>query len=100
MKRLNITEYIPIGLQHPVTMRDLALRTGESRRTIRKLIHKARLDGALICSTCDGDNGGYYIPESPAEARPFYNQQSARINSGIAAISAISKYVNEGIGNE
>lgn len=97
---MNIIEYIPHGIKNAVSMTELAFRTGESKRTVRKLIHQARLDGEVICSTCDGDRGGYYIPLTPAEARPFYHQQQARINSSIAAISAVSDYIKDGVDND
>ena len=95
MKRIKITDFIPTGIENAVSMTLLSARTGETKRTVRKLIQNARLNGELICSTCDGESGGYYIPLTPDEALPYYRQQRARINSGIAAIAAVGNYLRE-----
>ena len=93
-KDTRISDFIPYGLVNAVSMAELSARTGESKRTVRKLIHQARLDGELICSTCNTDGAtGYYYPLSPDEARPYFKQQQSRINTGIAAIGPISDYV-------
>ena len=93
-QEIEITDFIPYGLVNAVSMTELSARTGESKRTVRKLIQQARLDGELICSTCNTDSAtGYYYPLSPDEARPYYKQQQSRINTGIAAIGPISDYV-------
>ena len=100
-KVINISSFIPYGLENAISMSKLAIRTGESKRTVRKLIQQARLDGELICSTCNTDSAtGYYFPLTPDEARPYYRQQRARINTGIAAISVVSKYVKEALHND
>lgn len=95
MKAIKITDFIPDGIENAISMTKLALIINEDKRTTRKLIHRARLDGEPICSTCEGV-GGYYMPRSPDEAYPYYRQQQARINSGIAAIDAINDYINGG----
>lgn len=99
MKAIKITDFIPDGIENAISMTKLALIINEDKRTTRKLIHRARLDGEPICSTCEGE-GGYYIPRSPEEAYPYYRQQQARINSGIAAINAVSDYIKDGTDND
>ncbi len=95
MNGFKITDFIPDGIENAISMTKLALIINEDKRTTRKLIHRARLDGEPICSTCEGE-GGYYMPRSPEEAYPYYRQQQARINSGIAAIDAVNRYITEG----
>lgn len=95
MNTIKITDFIPEGIENAVSMTKLALIINENKRTTRKLIHRARLNGEPICSTCEGE-GGYYMPRTPEEAYPYYRQQKARINSGIVAITAVSDYIKEG----
>lgn len=99
MNGFKITDYIPEGIENAVSMAKLALMINEDKRTTRKLIHQARLSGEPICSTCEGE-GGYYMPRTPEEARTYYRQQKSRINSGIAAITAVGNYIKESDPND
>lgn len=90
---MKISDFIPSGIENAISMEELAIRTHSSVRAVRQMVHNARLAGELICSTCDGDNGGYYLPKNAAEAIPYYRQQLSRINSAVAALSAITGYL-------
>ena len=91
--QINITDFIPLGIENAISMDELAVRTGSNVRAVRQMVHNARLRGELICSTCDGDSGGYYLPKDAAEAVPYYRQQLSRINSAVAALSAITEFI-------
>lgn len=87
-----ITEYIPVGRENALPMRDLAALLNVDERTIRQLVQRAREQGAPICSEW-GDNGGYYMPADTYEARRYLRQQKARIRSARAALNGIIKYL-------
>ncbi len=91
---INILEFIPTGINNAVSMADLAVITRTDLRTVRRMVHNARKKGAIICSTCKNDNGGYYIPRDVAEAVPYYMQQLSRIRSATAALSAVAEYIS------
>jgi len=96
----DISELIPIGIENAVSQDELSVRSGVDRRTLRKLIFNARIRGAVICSTCNGENGGYYIPSSGAEALPYFRMQLSRINSAKEALKSVSDFIGEGLNNE
>ncbi len=90
---INITEFIPDGKANAISMNDLAAATNLDTRTVRQLVHSARVNGAVICSTCDKDNGGYYIPRDVAEAVPYYRQQRSYINSATEALQSVINFI-------
>ncbi len=90
---INILEFIPTGINNAVSMADLAVITRTDLRTVRRLVHNARKNGAVICSTCDNDSGGYYIPRDVAEAVPYYKQQLSRINSATEALQSVIDFI-------
>lgn len=75
-------------------MSELALRLGKNQRVARKLVFEARKRGAIICSTCSGDNfDGYYRPASIEEALPYIRLQESRIHSAQEALKSAKKFV-------
>lgn len=91
---IDITQFIPDGIENAISMKDLAAASSLDVRTVRALVHKARAKGAVICSTCNNDNGGYYMPLDVSEAMPFYKQQLSRIRSATAALAAVAEYIS------
>lgn len=87
-----ITEYIPVGRENALPMRDLAALLSVDERTVRQLVQRAREQGAPICSEW-GNNGGYYLPADTYEARRYLRQQKARICSARAALNGVKKYL-------
>jgi hypothetical protein len=96
----NIAKLIPIGIQNAISQDELSVRSGVDKRSLRKLIYNARVRGAVICSTCDGANGGYYIPNNEAEALTYYRMQLSRINSAQKALKSVSDFIGEGLSND
>ena len=93
---INITELIPTGIENAMSQDELSVRSGLDKRAVRKLIYDARVKGDVICSTCDGENGGYYIPGNEAEALTYYRMQLSRINSAKAALKSVSDFIGGG----
>lgn len=90
---MDIIDFIPVGLENAVSLNDLEGRTNRDKRTIRKLVYNARLNGELICSTCNGLRGGYYIPATPDEALPYLREQTARLRSLKNSLKVVENYV-------
>lgn len=61
------------GQTNAIHMAHLAIRLGITERSLRALVHDARLAGHAICS---GDEG-YFLPACPAdEQRTFFRSRS------------------------
>ena len=90
---IRITEFIPEGIEHAISNKELSVRARTDERTARALVHRARKSGAVICSTCENGNGGYYIPRDVKEALPYYKQQISRINSATEALQSVINYM-------
>ena len=90
---IKISEFIPTGIEHAISNKELAIRARIDERTARQLVHKARKSGAVICSTCEPENCGYYIPRDIKEALPYYRQQLSRINSATEALQSVITYI-------
>lgn len=93
-KNNGIINFIPYGKQNAISNEELAIRLNTDKRTARKLVHHARVMGANICSTCEGEpTAGYYIPLSVEEAIPYRNMQRSRIASAKAALKPTEDYI-------
>lgn len=89
---MKIIDFIPVGRVNAISMRDLALAANVDERTVRELVHRARKNGAPICSDCD-ESGGYYLPCNVDEARIYLHQQQARIKSANASLRGVKAYI-------
>lgn len=91
----NVIDFIPYGKKNAISNEELAIRLNTDKRTARKFVHHARVKGANICSTCDGDEtAGYYIPLSVEEAMPYQRMQRSRIASAEAALKPVEDFIN------
>lgn len=86
-----IMDYIPTGKDNAVSMKDLAIAMRTDARTVRKMIHSARMDGAIICGT----NAGYYKPETDDELLSYYRLARRRALSGLASLKAARAVLKE-----
>lgn len=89
----NIVDFIPSGITNAVSQEELAIRMNCDKRTVRALIFNARVHNAVICSTCEGTTGGYYIPLSANEALPYINMQRSRIRSAELALKPVEDFI-------
>lgn len=90
---IKITDFIPVGIDFAISNKELAARIRTDERTVRQLVHIARKNGAVICSTCEAENSGYYIPRDVSEALPYYRRQLSRINSATEALQSVINYI-------
>lgn len=91
--RINIIEFIPIGIENAIQQEELEKRTGHKKRENRAAIFEARRRGVPICS---GD-AGYWIAANKEEAMIYYRAQMSRILTGFEALKAIKRFIiNEG----
>lgn len=91
----NILDLIPFGKENAISQEELAIRMQSDRRTARAAVFNARVRGAVICSTCEGEpTAGYYRPISATEAMPYVRMQRSRIQSAQAALRSAEKYVS------
>lgn len=86
---LLIERYIPDGQQNAISQRQLANVLQCSLREARLMVEQARRQGVPICSSCDAINGGYYMPQTKAEAKSYIFFQNHRIESALAARQAV-----------
>ena len=94
---MKITEFIPTGRANAITADELAARTGLDKRAVRKAVLSARCNGVPVCSTTSADGGhGYFLPLDRAEAATYYREQISRIKTGMRALSAVKRYIEDG----
>lgn len=89
-----ISEYLGRGKGAALTMNDLKLLTGYSRRDIQKQIALERESGELILSTTQAP-GGYYLPCNSSEVREYVESMSRRAKSTFRAAAAARKALRE-----
>lgn len=93
---MKIQDYIPHGRNNAISGSDLKTLLNVDSRTVKAMIANARLNGAVICSSLDGNNGGYFIPDSPEEAYEYVVTEQKRIKSAKRALKAAEKYIKKG----
>ena len=91
---MKITDFIPHGRKNAISGVDLQTVLNLDSRTVKKMIADARLNGAVICSILDRDNGGYFLPKSPDEAIEYVRTEQKRIESAKRALEAAEKYIS------
>ena len=92
---MKISDFLPVGESHALSMRELSNRLGASERETRAIILAERRRGVPICSDCSKRGGGYYLPDNSAEALRYARQQETRIRTAQAALNGVKKYLQE-----
>lgn len=93
---MTIIDFIPIGRANAITADELAARTGTSKRDVRnryftpgatvsRYAHQAKA-ATLVATICR---------QNAEEAQVYYRQQTSRVNSGMRALSAIERFIEE-----
>ena len=67
-RQVRISDYLGIGPESALTIRDLEHLTGRKSREIRKQIEQERRCGELIISD---NQHGYFLTDDPGEAKRF-----------------------------
>lgn len=92
---MKISDHIPYGKHNAVGTDYLKAVTGLDTRTIRKLIANERMQGTVICSSLLSEGGGYFRPESPAEAVHYVRTEQCRIESASKALASAQAYIKD-----
>lgn len=90
---MNIIDYIPVGRENAISRSELSRITGLEDRVVRNYIAKAR-EHTCICNG-QGENGGYYIPSTLADANKFYNQERKRALSILRCLRGTKNFIKE-----
>ncbi len=92
-----IYDILPTGEENAISRRDLMRITGYTDRQLRKQIADERRAGALILSSTDCKNGGYFRHEAgnAAELRHFINSMSHRGRATFAVLKAARDALKE-----
>lgn len=93
---MKILDFIPCGRENAISGKELINATGWDSRTVKQQIANARLNGSVICSILDGNNGGYYIPATPTEAVDYVRTEEKRIESATEALRAAKVFIEKG----
>lgn len=75
-------QWLGIGKDKAISMTFLARVTNKDKRTVRSMVHKARLCGHVIC----GDDNGYYLPASEEELTAWINREECALRSKTRAL--------------
>lgn len=92
---MDITKFIPHGRDNMISGSELAQLTRLDSRTVKQLIADARTKGTVICSSLEGNRGGYFIPVTPEEAVEYVRTERSRISSAIAALRPAEEYIKD-----
>ncbi|HEZ7985906.1 MAG TPA: hypothetical protein RWO09_03095 [Ruminococcus sp.] len=92
---MDITKFIPHGRDNMISGSELAQLTQLDSRTVKQLIADARTKGTVICSSLEGNRGGYFIPDTPEEAVEYVRTERSRISSAIAALRPAEEYIRD-----
>ena len=92
---MDITKFIPHGRDNMISGSELAQLTQLDSRTVKQLIADARTRGTVICSSLEGNRGGYFIPDTPEEAVEYVRTERSRISSAIAALRSAEEYIRD-----
>ena len=93
---MNIIDYIPVGEENAISQKELSVILNCSKREARAMIYEARCKGAVICSSPDSSNGGYYLPKDNQEIERFIMFQKHRISSTNEAIRSAENFLKKG----
>ena len=88
-----ILNLIPTGKQNARSCKDLSTLSGIPQRQLKAAVSRLRRSGAIICSSLDSVNGGYYLPESFEELREYVTIEQKRIHTAQEALRAARKEV-------
>lgn len=81
------------GAENGVTMHHLEVMTGMTGRKVRRQIERERRAGALIISD---NRNGYYLTDSPEEARRFARSMKRRAREIIETAQAVETAAGSG----
>ena len=87
-----IMDFIPEGRENAVSMWSLSLVLRTDQRSIRKMVHDARISGQIICS----DENGYYQPTSDEEMTRWIHKEESSLISKNKALMPAKKAHAEG----
>ncbi len=90
---INIVEktlsLIPKGKINAISLSRLATLTGQTNRTVKQIVLKARESGEPICSS----QYGYYMPSTLEEAIEYYEAQMKRVSTSYGVLRTMKKYI-------
>ena len=93
---ISILPLIPEGKNNAISMTELSRRMDLDERTVRKIIERARLDGAVIAA----DGCGYYTPANVDELRRYYKRQRRRAMTNLASLKSAGRMLKALEGEE
>ena len=87
-----ILDYIPEGRENAVSMRYLAIILNTDARTIRSMVHNARISGHVII----GDDSGYFKPVYEEDLIRWISKETAALRSKNKALQSARNALTEG----
>ena len=76
--------WLGTGRSEAISMTFLARVTNVDKRTVRSMVHSARLCGHVIC----GDDNGYYLHGTEEELTAWIRREEAAIGAKIRGIQS------------
>lgn len=87
-----IMDFIPEGRENAVSMWSLSLALRTDERTVRKMVHDARISGQIICS----DEYGYYQPVCEEDLIKWLHRTESALKSKSKALQSARTALSEG----
>lgn len=83
------SRFLKRGKRNAISRRELMRLSGiDNERRLREDIARRRAEGQIICSSFNGKNGGYYLPESREEIEEFVITLESHAKNTFRAIKA------------
>lgn len=86
-----ILNIVPRGRENALTMREISFVLGITKREVRRLLERARLDGNIIAGT----DAGIFIPETDSELKEYVYRSQARIRSSTKSLSPAVSFLED-----
>lgn len=86
----DLLQMIPVGKTDAISRYDLCRQLKMPDRTVRQLIHDARMIHPILSNT---ESGGYYLPATKEEAEEFINQQNSYISNINRTIAPVRRWI-------
>ena len=91
-----VLDYIPHGRENSISMTELSVRMRCDKRAARAAVFNARKAGAIICSTCEGQNkSGYFQSTNVLDVQQFVTMMDKRMNSTAISKRSAEEFLKE-----
>lgn len=87
-----LLQHLGVGEDQAISMTFLARILNVDKRTVRSIVHSARLNGCIIV----GNDSGYFLPRTEEEVTAWINREASALKSKSKALQSARTALSEG----